>query len=369
MPDGPMIYIAERAEPGVVNLRRWFIRQDVTKYKRVGSPTSVFTENQGESKHGPWRTNPFGGKYGWTLHAMGKSAWKERGLTGTDDAKRLLEPFKRIPPEQRVHLQPRGYLPGPEPDTGYPGDPLLSGSSKFRPWVSDECIAGLIRAASPKLRFSVRAKQRELLPGSGGQRQYAEIFPIRYLQQAFQEGHQCDLVIPQGVSLSQAAKALGFADLRKVISIAPEKLYEAWRSRSERANDRQQRLLNLVYHRVLLHRFLRMRRLTPVIEGNRELSIEIERRARLMQAYRVFVFDRQGCPVAINTALLEANNLQVKTLMDKQIPHAEFTRYGPKARKFGAWVFTDVLRKRISECRSREVYGLEGLLAAAEELR
>lgn len=354
MPGGPIVFLAERAEPGVVLLKRWTIGFGPTAHPRV--EPDVARARRGE--------NPFAGRTGWTLHAMGPKAEAERGMKGTDAASRLRHWFVRLPREQRVALRPAGFLPA--------GDPLRAPGTKFRQWVSDECIATLVRAAAAgdkdiaPLRFAVLPKQQLLLPET---RTKIAIYPIAELQKVFAaNGAGCRLEAPSGVTLEQAAKALGFPDLRKPLSVGAGGLYEAWRSRAARATERQRLLLNVAYHRILLHRFLQRRRLTPPMRG--EVGRELERRANLVQAYRVFVFDRRGCPVGINVPLLEANNLTLKTIVNRKVPHAGFTRSDQKrVRDFGAWLFTDVLNKAITECKPSGLAGLAQLLAAVDELR
>lgn len=361
MPGGPLIYLAERAEPNVVLLKRWTIGWGPTEHPRVERDVRRSARSE----------NPYAGRSGWTLYAMGPKAERERGLKGPDAASRLRHWFVRIPQEHRISLRPVGFVP--------PGDPLRAPGNQFRQWVGDECIVSLIRAGAQgagdvkPLRFAVMPKQSVLIPET---RQRVDIYPIAELARVFAADNTCRLEAPHGVTLKAAANALGFADLRKPLSTAPENVYEAWRSRSARADPQQRLLLNVAYHRILLHRFLQRRRLTPKLIGSKrrkQISDSVERRAALTQAYRVFVFDRRGCPVGLNVPLLEANNLTVtgpKGLINRKVPHAGFTRSDQKrVREFGAWLFTDVLHKAITECKPESISGLAELLAVADQLR
>ncbi len=358
-PDGPMIYIADRAEPGVISLRRWYIPEGPTKHDRVGVPITTYSEDSAP-RYGPWRQNPFGGKWGWAVYSIPEKEWKNRGLKGKDDKARIRPYLELVPKSQKVQLKPIGTLPQ--------GDPLLSHTRWYRPWVSDECIAELIRDASVDLLFSVPPDQRVVVDYEATPRLYTKIFPIREISNVFRANYSCEMEPPKGMSLREAANTLGFEDQFGAINTAPENLYRAWKRRSRAASDKRQRLLNAAYHRTLLHRFLRMDRLTPVIE-NEALDAEIERRAQLIQAYRAFVFNRIGCPVGLNETLLKANNLMVKKLVDRNVHNAGFIRYGKKAGKFGNWLFRRVLLKTPGECQPSGIAGLDGLLAAVDELR
>lgn len=356
LPDGLTLYIADRPEPNVVLLYRWYIPEGPTAYDRVGQRTGEFYRGY------PLYTNPFGGKWGWTLNAMGKKAEAERELTGPSAADRLRHWFVQLPAEGRVALQP-AHLVGP-------GDPLRAAGSVFRQWVADDCIAALVRAGaqgSPQvapLLFAVQPRQTLRL----GEGKTTTVYPIQDLVRIMQEpSEDCALERP-GMTLSEAATLLGFPDKYKPLSVGADGLYDAWRVRARVARGRAQLEVNAAYHRILLHRFLRQKRLTPRVPGRGDLSRAIERRANLLQAYRVFVFDRRGCPVGLNVPLLEANHIGVKSILDKQVTHAGFTALSDRAKKFGGWLFTDVLDKAIVECKPQGIQGLDALLAAAERI-
>jgi hypothetical protein len=372
MSDGSMIYISERAAPNVVLLERWAIGFGPTLHPRIGGKGIIVDPDTGMTSRAH-SENPYAGRTGWVLRAMGPKAEAERGLRGPDAASRLRHWFVRLPDEHRVALYPP--MRGPN-SPGLPkGDPLRAPGSTFRQWVGDECITTLIKlasAGSPQVKpllFAVKPSQRAMIPET---RQVLTIYPIQDMQRVFQRyAKGCALRPPSGMSLKQAGvQALGFETMLKAKSAGAGIVYEAWRARSLQATPKQRLILNTAYHRLLLRRFLDNRPLTPKAHPRKPrsaVSAETERRANLIQAYRVFVFDRRGCPVGINVPLLEANNIRIKSVLDRKITHADFTRGQAKAKVWGAWLFTDVLNKRISECRPAEqIHGLAELLAVVD---
>lgn len=393
IPDGPLLYIADRPAPGGIILRRWTFREGPTLFSKVGAPIrqahsseidprSLTTDQQRrlpsaepgvEKRPQFWRTNPFEGQSGWTLYAMGTKAWMERGLTGTDDAAALRYWYKRIPVEERIGLPPNWFLPKTKgPNDKLVRDPLSSPDERWRPWVSDRAITSLIRAASKgapgiqPLKFAVPPEQDAR---SGGHA--FKIQPMSILRNLFSEGETVEVQRQQGLTLREAVKVLRGTDAayQSWINKKPELLYEAWRSQVMSATPAQQQILNLAYHRILLWRFLQKRRLTP-----NSYPPELERHAQLIQAYRVFVFNRMGCPVGLNTRLLKLNGVDVSSLQNRNIPYASYLRFSDaKAHKWGEWLYSRVLNKASVECRAYqapiEIDGLSELLAHAEAMR
>jgi hypothetical protein len=406
---GPPIYIATRAQPGYVVLQRFTInfgqtsQRDIVARARRERPHELLIEREEIDGFGAFRVdNPYGGRSGWLLHGSGTAAYRDHGKVG-DDAATLRHWYKRLPITERVSFFPHED----KRSWGVPsGDPLLSPSkSRADRWVSDECITMLIRSATSgfaggrgKLRFAVLPRQVERGAADvfksergGGDRPIlapaTAISPIEVLRNIFDVAKgkkQCRLTVPKGLSLLQAANILGWSAppgatakesrrvLNKPLDVGAETLYEHWRVGMRAASsDHHRLLLNMAYHRALAHRFLTGKksrpRLTPRTSGDARLDAEIERRANLVQAYRVFIFDR-GCPVGINLPFVEANGFKIKDLLERRVPYASFTK-GSRAARWTFWLYDFVLQKGVQQCKPGAMPGLADLLAQVDQLR
>ena len=338
--------------------------------------------------------NPYGGQVGWELYATGQStralpdgsrmpSGAEAGredISGVDGARRIRFWFSQLPENKRTHFDP-GLRKG---------DPMRS-SRSWRPWVNQDCIGRLIREASAGIRgrvdpviFAIRTSQKMVNPDTGIPE---TIYPLRELEGDWMiPPGKCMDRVYRGITLEAAVrrltgtrKASGYycndyyddgvclgsdTPFRTVIASSPEKIYELWRDAYAAVPDQYKAEVNAAYHRILLWRFLNRRKLTP---GKGRGNAAIERNANLIQAYRAFVFNSNGCPVAINTNLLRVNGVKLGPIRKKKVPWAQFSTSGDRERRFGEWLFK-ILNKDPASCKTR-IDGLSELLAAVDVMR
>jgi len=413
MPGGPLVYIAKKPHPGFILLQRWTFNfgptehRDVVARDRARAPDPDARSDRSfplepepivEGLGAPQVPNPYGGQSGWILRGAGKAAYKDHGLVG-DDGATLRFWYVRVPNSDRITLFPKQGLNTRK--WGLPaGDPLRAAGRLAGRWVSDEYITTLVAYAArglppkvPPLNFAVLPTQGDRSAKEPGPdlAPPTAFSPIQALYELFSTGVKQELQAPKGLSLLDAATALGFGGskpagmskeearrwrqkvLTSPLNSSPALLFEMWRRRSERATANQRLILNEAYHRILVAKFLKLGkrgkpRLTPPTKGNKRLDAEIEARANLIQAYRVFVFDRNGCPVGLNQAFIETMGIRINTLRDRNVPYARYLR-GGLAKKWTAWLYAEVLNKSPQECTSGVVLsGLEELLVAVNGL-
>jgi hypothetical protein len=254
------------------------------------------------------RQNIYGGSIGWVIRA--------RADDGSAD--RIGRVLKRIPADSKFWLSP--MVPAKSPFG--PADPLrtpVALGSIHVPWVKDSCIIPFMRGgAALGLEFVVKDVQENFnLP------------PIRELvdldMRSLVDGDDCKLLQERGLSYERAANILGMT--RTVaLSIGPDLLYNAY-LRNIAVNE----MAHAAYHRILFEKFLRRKRLVPRANDS-YLDKELNRRALALQARRLFVFNEQNYPLALNHSLLHEYGLRVVRL--------DGLRQDPK---WARWLFLEVL--------------------------
>jgi hypothetical protein len=349
----PQIHVSISGEPapGTVLLVRWSIPEGRTVHPRLPRLYDRLTPTQREAYAQRIKSDPslvelarerqsiFAGQDGWVLRATSDAVEAREGgmVGGRSSAKRLLVAWKQVAASGKVWLWPD--LPK--------SDPYRAPKLVHTPWVRDDCILQLMRfGAVNGLRFAVMPIQRYVDRESGW---VGDQVPARELKNAVIRAASGDTtceVVPQreGMSLAHAASVLGFDNLRQPLSASADRLYEAFvaarRGGSADAHS--------AYHRVLMHRFLNRTSLTG---GRAPGGVEIERRANLLQAHRLFVFDTSGCPISVNGALVRDYGLMIARILDK---HVTQPRMMSAKDTWGQWLFTKVLGREPRSCAASE---------------
>ncbi len=341
------ISIARGPSPGVVWMAPHHINEGPSTHPRIpkaeyrSDPSDTSDDEidaeSGERRGRRYADNPFANKDGWRLVATGAAVEAKEGITGSrPTSKRLATIYSRIPNESRIWLWP--YRPE--------RDPLGTKKTRPEPWISDSCIMTLLRAsAAIGLKFAVPPTSIDEIK-IGGKLVPYEKNPSQMLQRAairLDGDNECALVpTRKGMTLAGAAAELGMRDPSRA---SPEDLYSAYvaarRAGKARAHD--------AYHRILMQRFLERRLIAPR-SLNRSLDRELERRANLLQAHRLFVFDSRGCPVSINAVLVREYAMNVSRTLGR---HVTQPRLLQKTDTWGQWLFSSILRQDPNACTSR----------------
>jgi hypothetical protein len=356
------IYESAYPQPGTVLLvphklenRPTRSRSEVSK--RRGSAEQEFvTIRPGVVRERGLVSSP-GEAMGWMLRALKP---ENEAKISTEDHSTLTKVsslFARIDRDRKTWLEPD------LPPIGGKADSRLSpvgnaiGKKIWVPWVWEDCIPWLVfEGTKLGLRFAAggAATRRETsgLPTS----QYL----INLLQSAIANpsNYECKIEAPRGVGIRSAAQAMGVQDIQ-AISMPAMELYRSFALSLKSSADK--RKVFEAYHRILLHRFLRRRRLTPparVTRASDPVSDAIERRANLLQAHRLFVFNEKGCPVSVNAETLHMNGLDPSALGKRRVSNPE-----APVVEWTMWLYSDVLEKPVSECLTK-IRGLESLAAA-----
>lgn len=302
---------------------------------------------------------------GWRMRAL--SPESEISLVGKNygTQAKLSALFRRIDANQKTWLEGPSYMGK--------GDPFYFLSQKqhprhakdrfaFTPWLKPDCIGWLVVEGSKLgLKFAVRALPEEAPVGWIQEARYLERDVLRYIQGEA----KCEVKPPREKSIRGASAVLGIEKL-EALSASAMKLFEAYQAALGGNEDKTE--VHEAYHRILLHRFLRRRTLVPIGSRTSIIGAESERRANLLQAHRVFVFNSAGCPTRLNTRFLQANGIGIEELMLKK-PTLIYMRNPQNVyvvNEWTKWLFEDVLGKDPSECRAvftRE--SLTGLVALA----
>lgn len=281
---------------------------------------------------------------GWRLRAL--SPQNEIRISGQDHNTQSVTTslWKRIPPgTQKAWLEPN--LPK--------GDPYRSpDSATYQAWVRETCIPWLVVEGSKQgLKFAANTKGTHewrpalrLISLVGGYVRNPSSFDCKTVQ-----------LREKGVRLS--SRVLGFNELQ-ALSAGAEELYQAYIETLRRSSDKAE--VHDAYHRILLHRFLRRRPLTPRGVGPDRAA---ERRANMLQARRLFVFNSYGCPVSINKTTLEQNGIKVTSLGERDVTLIRGRR--SIVEQWTRWLYDFVLEVPTTDCMSASVVqGLEGLAVA-----
>jgi hypothetical protein len=275
----------------------------------------------------------------------------------------------------RVWLTRESASGGPLPST----DPFWTPArTRFQPWLTEACAPWIvIEGTRAGLRFAVQQYDREH-PEARPSSKYV-LTPAQRLArlvesyvrdpQRFSDLFGKCNVADREKGLMLATRILDLGNRTAGISVAAETLYNHYRWALKNASDKDS--IHRAYHRILLHRFLRRRPLTPVgsyVGGVREAA---ERRAKLLQAHRVLVFNSQGCPVAWNEVELSANGIDKETLRkvygNATLLFAKSVPSDLSASVVGAWtkwLYEEVLEIDMRSC-ARTVAFTAGVQALA----
>lgn len=302
---------------------------------------------------------------GWRLRALGPPS--EIRLHGSDlrTQARLSMLFARIPTGKgKTWLQTS--LDKRDPYYWYAARRDPKGKEPaWTPWVSHECIGWLVtEGAKLGLHFAARAidppDPTRVLPA----RSLIEDI-VTYIA----DPASCRVRPPREKSIRSAARILGMNELQPLSAGAGE-LYEAYRSALRASDDKTD--VHEAYHRVLLHRFLRRRRLVPKLVRSSQIGDAAERRANLLQAHRVFVFNSSGCPMRFNQRVLEANGIKADDQLEALAAKNPLLMYDRDPRgqylvkDWTQWLFEKVLELDPKKCREIFTGHIEGLHALAE---
>lgn len=279
-------------------------------------------------EEGGRRKNTFAGQVGWVIRARANDGNASMGIQSS--AQKISRVFKRVQPSGKIWLSPR---------IENKRDPLRTPAAYVRyglkvggfiPFIKDDCLMPFLRGgAALGLEFEVMDVQDESkLPPIN------EIFKIA--SKFDPEEPSCTLAPERGFTFAVAASILKFQNLTESISAGPSKLYNAYLNvvtTDDRAHE--------AYHRILFEKFLRRKRLAPRAM-NSVLDKELNRRASLLQAHRLFVFLPDGTPIALNRSLLEKYGLSLS--------RANNLRADPT---WGRWLIQDILGLNYDEYMSR----------------
>lgn len=279
---------------------------------------------------------------GWRVRAL--SPKKEMEIAGENlgTAAKLSSLVRRIPRDQRAWLQ-SGMMAH--------GDPYnwLRTSQEERVvwtlWIRPDCIGWLAEAGrdlgiyfgappSPNPNFPSQAEQLRL-----------------DIQKYISGEMKCSPKTKRGLGIRSAASVLGVGQLEP-LSASALKLFQMYQDALRTSEDKE--LVHEAYHRILLTRFLRRRSLVPQARRGSFIGEEAERRANLLQAHRMFVFNRNGCPVKLNKSFLEANGIDLKSLLNKNpfLLHKKNISNQYTVNEWTKWLFEEVLKKELVECRT-----------------
>ena len=229
-------------------------------------------------------------------------------------AKRISRVFSRIPSSAKIWLSPR--IEDKNDPLRTPSAYVVYGlTTGFIPFIKDDCLMPLLRGgAAIGLEFEVSTD-----PNKKG------VLPIEELLSVASdfnpEEPSCSLTPERGFSFEKAAIVLKFQNRLEAIAAGPANLYNAYLNvvtSDERAHE--------AYHRILFEKFLRQKRLAPRAM-NSKLDKELNRRANLLQAHRLFVFTPEGDPVALNRSLLDEYGLTIDRLNNLRKPSSPWNRW------------------------------------------
>lgn|GEM_PF-3728968 len=281
---------------------------------------------------------------GWRMRVLSaKSEMEIEGKNFGTQAK-LSALFKRIPSSEKAWLEARSQWVSD-------GDPYhfqagaRGGGFAWTPWVKPECIGWLVtEGAKLGIYFATPPLEKGVPP-----RQCDE---LRLDVQNYLKGTvSCSLKVVRKPGIRGAAKVLGVGELQP-LSISAMGLFEAYQAALRSNPDKRE--VHEAYHRVLLHRFLRRRTLVPLGSRSSIVGKESERRANMLQARRVFVFNSEGCPTRLNKQLLEENGIGIEELLLKKptLVYVRNTQGQYLVHEWTKWLFEEVLGKKPESCRA-----------------
>ena len=280
---------------------------------------------------------------GWRMRAL--SPAKEIEITGHSEGTqaKLAALFKRIPKDQKTWLQ-SAHIPYDDP---YAWLVTNEKNALWTPWVKPECIAWLVvEGAKIGLYFAARA-----YPGSDPSLPN-DARMLQFDVQKYLAGEvTCSPNPVRKKGLRESDEVLLLRPLESM-SMSPGNLFQKYQEALRATGDKAE--VHEAYHRVLLHRFLRRRLLVPTEKRSSVIGKEAERRANMLQAHRVFVFNRDGCPKRLNLNFLKANGIGLKELEAKN-PTLVYSRNLQNqylVTEWTNWLFTTVLGKDPKSCRS-----------------
>ena len=333
------LYESMAPQPGIVLIKEHKINAGQTKASKNPHQNIEKTGGAGTEEKPATEFFAMEGS-GFILRAM--SPQTEFSVAGRDlgTQVKLTKLFEMIGRNQKAWLSPK--VPA--------GDPYRSPFPGFVAWIHEHCLAWLVvEGTKIGLKFTVSDETKNQ---AESQVETVKRTIVYALKHPFRS--PCP-VIDRRPGLQLADKILGISNAaiqtarggtrfeNKGATLGAERLFEFYRLALSEASDQQEkRDIHEAYHRILLHKFLQRLRLTPPPLGSRSraadpLGDSIERRALLLQAHRVFVFAPNGCPVALNTQLLEQNGIGIKEL---KIHSATIPA---KATEWANWLYDEVL--------------------------
>lgn len=346
------IYESKTPQPGYVLLIPWGICPGPTSSKsergenrlaggdrkRIVSESSqggvVPKKNRGSVS----KCKPIAGgdpKSGFILRAMSEVTEAEK--IGSDESlgtQAKISKLFRLISEKKTWLEPRLE----------PGDPYKAPFSLgYTAWVDEDCVPWLIVEGS-KLGLKFAGRDERTFEGTTTANYLISLVSF-YLRNP--EQFECGIKREREPGLRLSSRTLNIPGTES-IGMGAGELYERYRSALMSASDPSE--VHRAYHRILLHRFMRRRRLTPQARATRaadRVSDAIERRANLLQAHRLFVFNSRGCPVRINAEVLYDSGIDIVAIGSKRpiLPTIQGT-----VDAWTKWLYEDILEIKPEKC-------------------
>jgi len=225
--------------------------------------------------------------------------------------------WKRIPAAtwhskgNRTWLENGKHMPKHDPLRGV-------GAKEFQPWIAESCIPWLILEGTKQgLLFSTRPydfENTDAVPGRYEESPATSLIKLVARYRSDRQGFEssfgdCKVVAGRTKGLLLANKVLGL-ERTEAIGMNPLQLFNVFRFAMKQATDKSE--VYAAYHRILLHKFLHRRILVPKL-SNDSVAHATLRRAWLLQAHRLLVFNSSGCPVSFNQEVLEENGIKKLT--------------------------------------------------------
>ena len=273
--------------------------------------------------------------------------------------------WKRIPPATWNSKGNRTWL---ENGTHMlKGDPLrgTSSSSLFQPWISESCVPWLILEGSRNgLVFATRPydfENPDAVPGRYEESPATTLIKLVALYLRDRAGFasdfgNCKTSAERSKGLMLSNKELGL-NRTEAIGMDAGRLFDVFRLALKLSENKA--AVHEAYHRILLHKFLHRRNLVPKLSGD-SVALASMRRAWVLQAHRLLVFNSSGCPVSFNQEVLEENGIRklnraslvFKDRVDLNLVD-EWTR----------WLYGTVLEMPMETC-ARVVHEFKGQVSA-----
>lgn len=235
-------------------------------------------------------------------------------------------------------------------------DPLHSvGHDRFQAWLNESCVPWLVvNGTKLGLKFAVPPFDRSDLERTPSRFEESPATTLAKLVASYVRDPQNFVSVFGECSISpvreQGIRSSGYVlDLKKTegISVNAETLYNHYRWSLKHSADKA--AVHAAYHRILLHRFLRRRALVPKTGPLDAVGNAAERRARLLQAHRVLVFNSEGCPVSFNQQALEANGIKADLLGNATLVFKDRVDLDI-VNDWTRWLYGDVLQLPLESC-------------------